>query len=102
MRDGNDDLREAGIQVVGISTDKWETQARFADSHRLSFILLGDPEAEAVEAYGARGFLGLADRRSFLVGKGGEILAIWESPKTSKHAEEVLEGAREVGITRQP
>lgn len=102
MRDGNDDLREAGIQVVGISGDTWETQARFAQTHRLSFILLGDPDGKAIGAYGANmGFTGFARRVTFLVDPQGQIAKIWDPASTGKHAEEVLAGARELDLTRQ-
>jgi len=87
--------------VVGISTDSWQTQADFAETHRLSFILLGDPDGEAVGAYGANmSFTGFARRVTFLVDQQGKVAHVWDPAKTGKHAEEVLAGARELGLTR--
>ncbi len=88
--------------MVGISLDTWETQARFAEKHRLSFTLLGDPDGVAVDAYGARGFAGLARRVTFLVDTDGRIVAVWDPASTGRHAEEVLAGARELGLAGEP
>lgn len=51
----DDDLRTAGYAVVGISPDKTEALARFAEQESLGFPLLSDPERSTLEAYGAWG-----------------------------------------------
>lgn len=51
----DDDLRAAGYAVVGISPDKPETLARFAEQEGLSFPLLSDPDRSTLQAYGAYG-----------------------------------------------
>jgi len=88
--------------VVGISTDSWETQAKFAETHRLSFLLLGDPDKVALGAYGAgMGVPGFARRVTFLVDSQGKIAQIWDPAKTGNHAEEVLAGAQALDLARQ-
>ncbi len=51
----DDDLRTAGYAVVGVSPDKPESLARFADQEGLSFPLLSDPDRSTLRAYGAYG-----------------------------------------------
>ncbi|MDQ3714623.1 MAG: thioredoxin-dependent thiol peroxidase [Actinomycetota bacterium] len=51
----DDDLRDAGYAVVGISSDKPEALARFAEREGLSFALLSDPDRSTLQAYGAYG-----------------------------------------------
>lgn len=45
---GHDRLREAGITVVGVSTDSEEQQAAFVDKQGLPFLLLSDERRTAV------------------------------------------------------
>ncbi|MEJ7773008.1 MAG: thioredoxin-dependent thiol peroxidase [Geodermatophilaceae bacterium] len=51
----DDDLRTAGYAVVGVSPDKPESLARFAEQEGLSFPLLSDPDRSTLRAYGAYG-----------------------------------------------
>ena len=40
-----------GIEVIGISKDSVKSHANFAAKQELPFILLADPERQAIEAY---------------------------------------------------
>ena len=51
----DEDLRTAGYAVVGISPDRPEALARFAEQEGLGFPLLSDPDRSTLEAYGAWG-----------------------------------------------
>ena len=42
-----------GAEVIGISKDSAKTHTNFATKHELPFILLTDPDAKVIEAYGA-------------------------------------------------
>ena len=55
LRDGSEDLKEAGISVVGVSPDDQSSHASFAAGHRLDFPLVADPVKEILKAYGAWG-----------------------------------------------
>lgn len=52
MMEGHARLREAGIAVVGISTDSEEQQASFVTEHEIPFLLLSDERRSAVEVLG--------------------------------------------------
>ncbi len=49
---GHDRLREAGIAVVGISTDSEQQQTEFVDAQGLPFLLFSDERRSAVELLG--------------------------------------------------
>jgi thioredoxin-dependent peroxiredoxin len=49
---GFDRLREAGIAVVGVSTDSEQQQTGFSRKHELPFLLLSDERRSGVELLG--------------------------------------------------
>ncbi|MDW6062425.1 thioredoxin-dependent thiol peroxidase [Streptomyces sp. FXJ1.4098] len=53
--DNLDLLAQHGYDVIGISPDKPEKLAKFRDKEHLKVTLLGDPEKEVLQAYGAFG-----------------------------------------------
>lgn len=48
-------LKDAGIAVVGVSPDKPEKLARFRDKHQITFPLLSDPDKTMLTEWGAFG-----------------------------------------------
>ena len=48
----NAELEEAGVVVIGISKDSVASHQKFVQKQNLPFILLSDPELQAIEAYG--------------------------------------------------
>ena len=74
IRDLHGDLVAAGLQVAGISPQGAESHQRFADKHRLPFLLLSDAEKEVISDYGVNGPLGFGVRRAtFLIDQDGII-----------------------------
>ena len=55
FRDNLAELNGAGLDVVGISPDKQAKLAKFRDAEGLTFPLLGDPDKEVLQAWGAYG-----------------------------------------------
>ncbi|MER7794247.1 thioredoxin-dependent thiol peroxidase [Streptomyces sp. NPDC097640] len=53
--DNLDLLAQHGYDVVGISPDKPEKLAKFRDKENLKVTLVGDPDKEILQAYGAFG-----------------------------------------------
>ncbi len=45
-------FKNSGVVVIGISRDSVASHAKFAAKYELPFILLSDPELQAIEAYG--------------------------------------------------
>jgi peroxiredoxin Q/BCP len=84
VRDAREDLASLGVDVLGISPDRPDAQARFDQKFTLGFPLLSDPEHAVADAYGAWGektsygkpSVGII-RSSFLVSEDGTIQEAW-------------------------
>ncbi|EIW90168.1 thioredoxin-dependent thiol peroxidase [Alishewanella agri BL06] len=55
LRDSQKTLADAGVQVVGISTDAPARLAKFAERDQLNFTLLSDEDHQVAEAFGVWG-----------------------------------------------
>jgi peroxiredoxin Q/BCP len=77
FRDQLPEFAGADAQVLGVSMDTLETQKRFADSLKLPFPLLADPEGIAARAYGVANE-GYASRVTFVIGKDGKVSKVLE------------------------
>ncbi|GAB09545.1 hydroperoxide peroxidase Bcp [Gordonia araii NBRC 100433] len=55
FRDNLSELQDAGLDVVGISPDKPEKLAKFAEADGLTFPLLSDPDKKVLAEWGAFG-----------------------------------------------
>lgn len=73
LRDNFDDLKKAGIAVVGVSMDSVKDQAAFQQNYQLPFTLLADKEGAVVKAFGVPATAGFAKRQAYLV-VGGKIV----------------------------
>ena len=90
VRDAREDLSSLGMDVVGISPDKPDAQAKFDQKFGLGFPLLADTDHAVAEAYGVWGekmnygkkYFGII-RSSFLIDENGRVERAWYkiSPK---------------------
>lgn len=58
-RDGVEQFRDLGVEVVGISADDAESHRRFIERHQLPFTLLSDPDLKVAEQYGCKAIIGM-------------------------------------------
>ena len=72
-RDAADRLDELAVGVLGISPQTLESHERFTQEHSLTVPLLGDPEREAIRAYGVLGPGGLVRRSIFMIDPEGVV-----------------------------
>ena len=91
-------FREKNVEVIGISRDSTASHQRFAEKYNLPFILLSDPERQAIEAYGVwqqKKLYGKVSwgivRSTFIVDEAGIITAVMPKVKPDTNAAEVLE-----------
>src|SRR5215211_466555 len=63
LRDAMPDLKKLGIDVVGISPDPPEKQAKFDDKYGLGFPLLADEDHAIADAWGVWGDKSLYGRK---------------------------------------
>jgi len=85
------DLERAGVVLVGVSVDRPEDQQRFAESCRLPFPLIPDPDGSIARRYGVLGILGIARRVTFWVGPDGRVEAVHSGMLPRPHVRAVLE-----------
>lgn len=97
LRDNMAALNKAGVQVLGISTDKPEKLSRFAEKELLNFTLLSDEDHKVCDAFGIWGekkFMGKTydgiHRTSFLIDTDGTVEKVFDEFKTSNHHDIVL------------
>ena len=88
LRDSFADLKGGGLQILGVSEDKPESQKKFQEQNKLPFPLIADSDGKVAAAFGVPTTMGLAKRQSFII-RDGQI--VWTSlqAKTAEHAQEV-------------
>ena len=92
FRDQYEVLREAGAEVVGVSSDDQRAHEAFVARYSLPFILLSDPGGGVRAAYGVKRTLGLLDGRvTFVIDRAGVVRHAFSSQvRPKKHVEEAL------------
>lgn len=91
------EFQKRGVVVIGVSRDSVASHVKFAEKYSLPFILLSDPELEAIQAYGVwqekklygKVSMGVV-RTTFLIDENGAIEAVMPKVKPDTNAEEIL------------
>ena len=91
-------FKEKNVEVIGISRDGTESHRRFSEKYSLPFILLSDPNLEAIKAYGVwqekklygKVSMGVV-RTTFIIDENGIIERIMPKVKPDTNALEILE-----------
>ena len=92
------EFEKRGVKVIGISKDSVASHIKFAEKYNLPFILLSDPQREAIEAYGVwqekkmcgKTGMGVV-RTTFIIDEKGDIQAVMDKVKPDTNAFEILE-----------
>ena len=90
-------FKEKDVEVIGISRDSAASHLKFAEKYSLPFIILADPELEAIKAYGVwrekkmygKTTMGVV-RTTFIISPDGVIEKIMEKVKPDTNAVEIL------------
>jgi peroxiredoxin Q/BCP len=99
LRDRNDEIRDKGAAVLGVSAQDEASHRKFTQKYKLNFPLLADTGREVARAYGvlggglfgvARSLAGFYQRVTFLIDEQGRVDHVIDSPDTRNHADEVL------------
>ncbi|MCD6142567.1 redoxin domain-containing protein, partial [Candidatus Bipolaricaulota bacterium] len=85
------DFRKLDAEVVGVSPDKPEAQAKFVAGKALSVTMLSDPDKALAREFGALKENGGILRSTFLIDRTGVVRAEWKKVKVDDHAQAVLE-----------
>ncbi len=92
FRDSYEVFTDAGVEVIGISSDSVESHKQFAERYNLPFTLLSDPGGKVRKMFGVQKTLGLIPGRvTFIIDENGIVLHVFNSQlKAQKHIEEAL------------
>ncbi len=99
LRDGYDELRKAGYEVIGVSADNASSHKKFIEKQNLPFNLIADTDTKLSEIFGTWGeksmygrkYMGMF-RTTFVINEEGIVEKII-SPKevsTKNHTEQIL------------
>ena len=91
-------FRELDVVVIGVSKDSVASHQRFAEKYNLPFILLADPELQAIQAYGVwqekknygKVSMGVV-RSTYIINEDGFIEKVMPKVKPDTNAAEILE-----------
>lgn len=92
------EFQARGVEVIGISRDSIASHVKFAQKYDLPFVLLSDPDLQAIQAYGVwqekklcgKVSMGVV-RTTFLIDENGMIEKIMPKVKPDTNAAEILE-----------
>ena len=92
-----DVYKEMGVEVIGISKDSVKSHSNFATKYELPFVLLSDPELQAIQAYDVwkekklygKVSMGVV-RATYVIDEEGVIEHVMPKVKPDTNAEEIL------------
>ena len=98
-------FKAKNVAVIGISKDSTASHQKFAQKHNLPFILLSDPQLQAIEAYGVwqekklygKTSMGVV-RTTFIIDEEGRIEKIMPKVKPDTNATEIMAYLEETGV----
>ena len=90
-------FQEQNVAVIGVSKDSVASHVKFAQKYDLPFILLSDPELQAIQAYGVwqekklygKVSMGVA-RSTYIIDENGIIEKVMPKVKPDTNAAEIL------------
>jgi peroxiredoxin Q/BCP len=97
FRDLQPKFSKKNAEIVGVSPDKAEAQAKFATKYGLPYTFVPDTDHAIAEAYGVwkekknygKTYMGI-ERTTFVIGPDGKITKIYPKVRVEGHAEKVL------------
>lgn len=93
FRDSYDVFKEAGAEVIGVSSDSEASHQQFAAKYRLPFLLLSDSKGTLRKLYGVPTSMGfLPGRVTYVIDKEGTVRHVFSDMFNSqKHIDEALQ-----------
>lgn len=97
FRDSYEDFKDLGAEVIGISSDSIGSHKRFAERHRLPFILLADTKKKVQSLFKLPKLLfGLYTKRiTFVIDKEGKVVYVHDSLLATSHIKKALKALKQ-------
>jgi thioredoxin-dependent peroxiredoxin len=98
FRDNYEVFKQAGAEVIGVSSDSEEAQQQFASQYHLPFLLLSDKGGALRKLYGVPTTLGLLPGRvTYVIDKEGIVRHVFSDQlNATKHIGEALKIVQEI------
>ncbi|GHO86326.1 peroxiredoxin [Dictyobacter formicarum] len=92
FRDSYEVFKDAGAEVLGVSSDSVAAHQKFSTKYRLPFILLSDKDGAVRKRYGAVSAFGLIPGRvTYIIDKDGIVRHVFSSQLAAeRHIDEAL------------
>jgi len=97
FRNAFDGFKDLDVVVIGISRDSEKSHAKFIQDYQLPFILLADPNLEAIKSFGVwvekkmygKTTMGVS-RSTFVINENGVIEKVFAKANPDTNAQDVL------------
>jgi peroxiredoxin Q/BCP len=98
FRDQYEDFKDLGAEVIGVSSDSFDSHQKFAKQYKLPFILLSDSNKKIRKLFGVpSGMFGLVPGRvTYVADKEGVIIMVFDSMLATKHIPKALEAVKKL------
>ena len=97
LRDGMEELRERGFEVIGVSKDSAKSHLNFIAKHDLNFHLIADTELTLIKQFGAWGEKKMYGkttegvlRSTFVIDENGIVEHVIAKVDTKNAAQQIL------------
>ena len=97
LRDNFERFKAQNYELLGVSADSEQKQAKFSTKYKLPFPLIADEEKSVINAFGVWGpkkFMGRTydgiNRTTFIIDENGIIEDVISDVKTKAHANQIL------------
>ena len=93
FRDSYEAFKDAGAEVIGVSSDSEASHGKFAAKYKLPFTLVSDADGAVRKRYGVPATLGLLPGRvTFVIDREGVVRHVFNSQlQATRHVEEALQ-----------
>jgi peroxiredoxin len=92
-------IRQFDVAYFAASCDTAETNKRFAESLKVDYPILSDPDGTVASRYGIYNAERKAPGRvTFYIGENGKILHIDKTVKTTSHGADIAARLKELGV----
>ena len=98
LRDGMEELRELGYEVIGVSKDSAKSHLNFIAKHDLNFHLIADTELTLIKQFGAWGEKKMYGkttegviRSTFVIDENGIVEHVIAKVDTKNAAQQILQ-----------
>ena len=98
MAEQGNDIQHFQAAYFTASVDDAETNKKFAESLKLDYPILSDPNKETAKAYGVLNDRGMANRWTYYIDKNGKIAHIDKQVNVDSHGKDIAAKLDSLGV----